>query len=433
MCYLCYVKNSVNNNGGFKILPFPSRTKPFRIVVSIDGKRRSLYFDDRPKAEQRRKELLKYGIGILRNPETVKASAGSADNAAYWNHMLVQLGLRDQDVYPALERYAELAKLKPGTVREALNAFYLDRKKDVDAGRLAKKTLMSDRTRLVKLDEKFGRSKVTDLTKGSLLEWLTESPGDNARSLYKSLSVFVGWAVDENYLKESPIRGIKPARLGDYGVNNEFYPVATFRRMLRVCAGLDPVRPGGETTREFIDLLPYLVLSGFAGLRTKEAMRLDSTGTAVQWSDLRFDDAKPHLQIREEVAKKTRRKAGDKRPVDFPHAVEALKAWLALCPRQENNPFIIPWTMRKIQDLKGAFTKVTGIKFVDNGLRNSFGTYAFSYSGESALGQVAKQMGTSEVIAKRHYVQNLPAGTGKDWFDLRPFEVVQSIGKAVGQ
>lgn len=401
--------------------------------MTLDGKRKALYFSDRSEAEEMRKRLFKYGVGILRNPDQLKARAEIADNATYWNYLVEQLGLHTNDVPEALKRYAELAALKPATVREALNAFYLDRKKDVDAGRLAKKTLMSDRTRLVKLDEKFGRSKVTDLSKGSLLEWLTESPGDNARSLYKSLSVFVGWAVDENYLKENPIRGIKPARLGDYGVNNEFYPVATFRRMLRVCAGLDPVRPGGETTREFIDLLPYLVLSGFAGLRTKEAMRLESTGTAVQWSDLRFDDAKPHLQIREEVAKKTRRKAGDKRPVDFPHAVEALKAWLALCPRQENNPFIIPWTMRKIQDLKGAFTATTGIKFVDNGLRNSFGTYAFSYSGESALGQVAKQMGTSEVIAKRHYVQNLPAGTGKDWFDLRPYEVVQSIGKAVGQ
>lgn len=416
---------SVNNGKAYKILSFPSKTKPFRIIVSTDGKRRAIYFSDLAEAKKKQKDLIKFGPGILRDPDEVKAGAEVQENIGYWNYLVEQYNLSADEVHAALKRHAELAALKPATVREALNSFYEYRKgiKLSKGRKLSKGTLNSDRTRLLSLDREFGRHKMGELTKGLLLEYL-DNRGANALSVYKSLSVFLNWAIDKNYIKENPL-GRKPKTLGSYGVHNDYYKIETFRSMLRICAGLDAVQPGAEPTREFIDLLPWLIVSGFAGLRTKEAVRTACGDQAIEWRDLLFDNAKPHLWVREEIAKKTDRQSGDERPVDFPYAVEAMRAWLALVPRREGNPFVVPCTIRTIHQLKGRFTKATSITFTDNGLRNSFGTYAFSYSGESALGQVAKQMGTSETIARRHYVRNLPAGTGREWFDLRPFEVVE--------
>jgi len=111
-------------------------------------------------------------------------------------------------------------------------------------------------------------------------------------------------------------------------------------------------------------------------------------------------------------------------------ALDAVNAWLGLCDR--NEPFIIKFGSRKMQDLKTAFTERTGIKFLENGFRNSFATYALSYSTLSGLGHVAKQMGNSEAICAEHYSRNLPTGSGKAWFDLRPFEVIRVKAQVAG-
>jgi hypothetical protein len=98
--------------------------------------------------------------------------------------------------------------------------------------------------------------------------------------------------------------------------------------------------------------------------------------------------------------------------------LEAAKSWLALVPRE--TPFICRWTKRQIQELKRDFTKATRIKFLENGFRNSWATYALNLNGEAGVGKLAIEMGNSEAIAKRYYVRNLRPGAGKSWFGLRP-------------
>jgi hypothetical protein len=124
------------------------------------------------------------------------------------------------------------------------------------------------------------------------------------------------------------------------------------------------------------------------------------------------------LEIRETVAKKTGRKVGDKRHVETGHYLEAAAAWLALAPRASE--FIVPFCERKIQDLKTEFEKRTGIQLLENGLRNSFASYALTFNGLAGVGKLAMEMGNSEAICKRFYIRTLQPGTGKAWFNLRP-------------
>src|SRR4029077_14748308 len=145
--------------------------------------------------------------------------------------------------------------IKPVIVRDALELFYAARQ-----GKFSKATVETDRARLNKLDRAFRDIQLSDLTAVALREFFESFKG-NPRSLYKSTRVFFGWALDHGYLAENPVVGIKP--IGEFGVNNDYYPVETFRRMLRIAAGLEPVNLGGETTNKLRDLLPWFVVSGF--------------------------------------------------------------------------------------------------------------------------------------------------------------------------
>jgi integrase len=178
-------------------------------------------------------------------------------------------------------------------------------------------------------------------------------------------------------------------------------------------------------TRDFIALLPWFALSGFCGLRSCEAFRLDSKSDAIRWDDLYFD--RGFINIREEVAKATRRSSDGRHP-ETPHYLAALKAWLELVPRE--NEFVVRWTQGKILELKREFTKATGIKLLGNGLRNSFASYALTFDGLAGVGKLALEMGNSEAVCKQYYIRTLEPGSGKAWFNLRPFGAANVISIA---
>ncbi len=119
------------------------------------------------------------------------------------------------------------------------------------------------------------------------------------------------------------------------------------------------------------------------------------------------------------------------RPIETAQCLEAVQAWLALAPRE--GPYVCRWTKRKIQGLKSEFTKATKLAWTENGLRNSWASYLLSINGVAGVGRLALEMGNSEGIAKRHYIRKLLSGSGKAWFALRPFEVVQDAPHLLSQ
>lgn len=414
--------------------PFNNKKTRWRVQLParfdpVNHRRITKYFPNKEAAEKFCVDVRKNGFKALEITAPVLSQTEETAFSLAVRHELAELGNNPALLHQAVAHFkANVLNVKPATVREAVETFYAHRLELLATGRLKKTTLNGDRERISKFIDRFERMKLVGISAADLNEFI-ESHGHNGPNVFKSLSVFYSWARKNNYLKENPIRELKASDYGDFGVNNEYYPVNTFRRMLRISAGLEPVKPGGELTRDFADLLPYFVLSGFAGLRRCEVVRREHGRDSIKWADLYFDAEIPNIEVRETVAKSTRRKTGDKRHIDFPHAVEAVRAWLALVPKNDDADFMVKWTQSKINKLRREFRKRTGIKLLENGLRNSFATYAFSYSGESALGQVSRQMGNSETVVRRHYAKNLPAGTGKAWFDLRPFEVVQASAR----
>jgi integrase len=392
--------------------PTPSNNKktPWRVQLSgryfPNGKRKAWYFKTRKEADEFCVRFRKYGPSIL--TDEPKAPKNEADRfGALVKMALSKLGNDPDQLFQAIAHYEKTRlNVTVATVREAVEEFQRIRQ-----SKIRKSTWNSDRTRLLKLIQAFEQCPIAEVTVVDLRRWFDQlGTKMNTRSIHKSVRAFFGWAKEYNYVAANPMLDIKPQH--KYGINKEIYSPALFERMLRIAAGLEALRPGIEPTREFIGLLPWFALSGFCGLRTCEAYRKSKKSDSIRWSDLYFD--RGFIHIREEVAKPHT----PERTIERAHALAAARLWLDLVPR--NGDFVVGSIFKTIENLKIKFSEATGITFKANGFRNSFASYALTYTGEDGVGKLAREMGNSEHIARRHYIKTLEPGSGKAWFGIRP-------------
>jgi hypothetical protein len=400
-----------------KVLKFKSETTPWRVPLPAkwfpDGKRKSKYFRYKQDAAEFAKACNDNGRAALESYVALvpKVEQDQFETTLRW--LLSETGGDFRKVHEAWQHYKlTRANVKSATIREAVEAFQAFRRSEKDEA-----TVRSDGGRLAKLISFFPDIQLSELGKPQLMEFFDSmrKTYKDVLSIYKSVHVFFVWAHERGYIGQIPFEKGTRKKMGTFGVNNEFYPIETFRSMLRIVAGLEAAGTEETPTRDFISLLPWFVISGFAGLRSSEAFRDNLKKDSLKWSDLFFTGVdEPHIHVSETVAK-----GGRPRGVDMVPALEAIQAWLPLCERKGNH--IVMATKSDVADLVAEFKRRTGIKFLKNGFRNSFATYALSYSTLSGLGYVSGQMGDSEAICKRHYAKWLPTGSGKRWFEgVRP-------------
>jgi len=391
-------------------LRFPSKTTPWCVQLpgrfAADRKRKTRYFKTREEAAKFVSQVKKFGLAAVHQVKSVEQSA--KEFAPQVLDALERLGGDPAKLWEAVTDY-ERSKLsvKPATVREGIEEFCAVRKKKV-----ARRTHDDDRWRLLRLLRAFEYHPLSSLSESDLRRFFDKIPG-HSRSIYKTVKVFFRWAREYGYLALNPMDGIRPTE--DWGTHKGIYAPSTFERMLRIAAGLEGPLPGEAPTKRFIALLPWFALSGFCGLRSCEAFPSFRESDAIRWGDFYF--SRGFVEIRDSVAKRTR-KSSSRRHIETAHYLEALRSWLALCPKGIG--FVVPVRERRIGVLKTEFTRATGIKFVENGFRNSFASYALTYDGLQGVGKLALEMGNSEPVCKRFYVKTLEPRTGKAWFNLRP-------------
>ena len=143
------------------------------------------------------------------------------------------------------------------------------------------------------------------------------------------------------------------------------------------------------------ELVPFVALGAFAGLRHAEIQRLT-------WEDIRGDV----IDIRARAAKTRQRRLVPVLPV--------LRSWLDPV-RGEGR--VCRWLdmHRELGKLKRA----SGVQWVRNGLRHSFGTYRMAIVQSEQ--QVALEMGNSPSMIFRHYRANATKEQAEAWFGcVRP-------------
>lgn len=139
------------------------------------------------------------------------------------------------------------------------------------------------------------------------------------------------------------------------------------------------------------EMIPYLAICAFAGLRSAEASRLD-------WSEVGTD----HIDVKAIKAKTRQRRLVPILPI--------LAEWLAPY-RQPSGP-ICPFL--KVDDQIGKLARAAGVKWKRNGLRHSFGTYRMAIVQNEQ--QVALEMGNTPRMVFAHYRAIASKEIAGEWF-----------------
>lgn len=144
------------------------------------------------------------------------------------------------------------------------------------------------------------------------------------------------------------------------------------------------------------EMIPFLAIGGFAGLRVAEICRLD-------WSAVSLE--RRIIELRAGQAKTASRRII---PIS-----ENLAAWLERLERQ--GP-VIP--DRDILRKTRLLTRTLGMKWPQNGLRHSYISYRVAEIQNVA--QVALEAGNSPAIIFRHYRELVTREDAEKWFNILP-------------
>lgn len=192
---------------------------------------------------------------------------------------------------------------------------------------------------------------------------------------------FFRWCRKRAYLPEGQTAAERTDKLAEPPPRKEFFTVAEFRKIL---SAADEA------------WIPWLAIGAFAGLRAEEIQRLD-------WSNVLL--TRGMIDVLAETAKTRRRRLV---PIS-----DNLAAWLA--PHaQASGPVIANRIDHNIVALRNRL----GIKWPDNGLRHSFGSYRLALTQNAA--QLAEEMGNSVQMIRRHYAEAVFPDEAQEWFSIAP-------------
>jgi hypothetical protein len=392
---------------------FDKQKNKWRILIppSITGtgKRAARFFDSREQAEAAARDARFRGL----NPAKDLTQKDKA-TLAYLKQRLGEKFDLDELVH-ALDRDQRLMegvnKHQGKTLEEACKAF-MDRQRH-EAKNI--RTIYSDQQALKYLCDFVGyQTKMVEVSEFKLNEYFASMPpGGRRRTQYARVKKFISWAFRGGWLGIDPLAKARP--LDRWNSNKKILDVEDFRRILYVCAGLEPAQTGGHCTTRFIRLLPFYVLGGLAGLRRCELVSSDPSDPVIEWSDIYW--SKNLVHVRDEVAKQTG--ATDRRR--YPSLEPAAADWLRLVAKPSGPIITISQsTLQRLQDelfMALNHDAKHKVRVPSNGLRNSYASYRQSFDSP---GEVAKAMGDNESTVRRYYIKTIEPGTGHAWFGIRP-------------
>ncbi len=151
-------------------------------------------------------------------------------------------------------------------------------------------------------------------------------------------------------------------------------------------------------------LLPALVISAFAGLRSEEVQRLN-------WADVKLE--KRQIILREEITKTKRIRAV---PI-----LDNLAEWLK--PWSEATGKVCDYANLSVG--KCNLARRVGLKWSRNVLRNSFISYRLAAIQD--LAQVAVEAGNSPGVINSNYLELTTPAEAAKWFAIQPRSVEQNV------
>ena len=300
-------------------------------------------------------------------------------------------------------------------VHAAVNSFKQNHKKveKISVGELLKKFLTSKKTleaseryledltgRLNRFAKDFKRD-VCDITSTDLQSWMDgkKFKPQNQKNFRTVLQTFFSFAVARGYAAENPAKSVQKVvvRHGDI-------VIFTTEEMSRLL----------EAARiHYPEFLPCLAIGAFAGVRSSEIQRL-------HWNDIHFADKKI-------IVKTTSAKTASRRIIPMK---ENLLAWLS--PYQNKHGIIWQFdddAFTKAEYNVSAATDIPAntengtparraVEWKKNAMRHSYGTYRYAEIQDA--GRVTAELGNSDKLAFKHYLELATPAEAEKWFSISP-------------
>jgi integrase len=235
---------------------------------------------------------------------------------------------------------------------------------------------------------------VSDIHPRQLEEVLSELKGGTRNRYVKLLRSMWTYAIRKGYAKENVAVKLDSVVLPDKPI--QIFPNEVIRGMLDLAL------------TEEIELVPFLALGAFAGLRVDSKEM-----THILWSDIKFEEKT--IIVRAEISK-----TGDRRFIPIHPNLEAwLKVYLERQPMDGRVLKLLPGTLKKAR--RRIFGKVSPRgKWIPAGLRHSYAS-AMINSGESQTDTVlALGHKGNRTMLYNHYLYREPREQALLYWEIFP-------------
>jgi integrase len=246
------------------------------------------------------------------------------------------------------------------------------------------KTTVDLRYRLGVFGKTFGTRKLSEITLEELKAWL-DNPTLSARSKIHNatkISQLYNYAIRQGWTESNLVKRITRPSVEDVAPG-----ILTPQQAARLLEHADKHQ-----------LLPYVAIGLFAGLRSAELHRLD-------WSAVKLGER--CIIIGAEVAKKRSRRVVE--------INDTLASWLAVCGKPSGQVVPLYNLNRSMHKLA---TAAGFAKWPHNALRHSFASYHLAKHGDAT--KTAFQMGNDPVVVHQSYKALVSNGDVERYWKLRP-------------
>jgi integrase len=359
------------------------------VACQVDGKRIRETFPTKGEAETRaaqiRQQVENEGHAAFSLATEIRTEAVRA---------VEKLSPHNSTITEAVDHYVEhvLKYRTAPTVAEIVKKLLAD----TAANQRRETTIKDLRFRLNTFAKTFGERRIAEISREELKDWLHD-PTLSARSRINNatkIAQLYNYAIANGWAENNVVSSI-PRPNPEDGEREIF----TVEQAVRLLEHADDC-----------DLLPYIAIALFAGLRSAELLRLD-------WSAVKLNERS--IVVGGAVAKKRSRRVVE--------ISDALAGWLALCGKTKG-PVVPLDSNRALYDRLAKLAKAAGVtEWPDNGLRHSCASYSLALTGDAV--RVAYQLGNSADMVHRHYKALVTKADAERFFALRP--AADAAGKIV--
>jgi integrase len=341
-----------------------------------NGKRKRSFFETREQANAfaafKNAELRKYGAAGSEFSSRLREEAAEC---------VERLSVYGKTLTDATTFLVSHLKASKGSITAAELVPQLIAAKKADGA--SKRYIEDLRSRLPRFAKEFDGQKVATITSTEIDNWLRALPvGPTTRNNFRRMLVMMfNHAIARGYATSNPAEKTAKARVVDSPPG-----ILTVQQTARLLEAASP------------ELLPYVAIGAFAGLRRAELERLD-------WSDVHFADNL--LEVTAQKSKTARRR--------FVKIQPNLREWLL--PVRKHSGEVTPDNFPKQFESARISAGIT--EWPDNALRHSFASYHLAHFKDAAA--LALEMGhTDSGMIFNHYRQLVRPREAERYWNIRP-------------